>query len=76
MTPQIRALLQMPYSIEQCVLLEMPNFEYIYTQIWAHIHAIENSRQMSLSVAVPYSECPTPSGSMFCSRWCPTWNSI
>ena len=60
-----------PYSSMFC--WRCPTWNSIYTQIWAHLHGAENSRQMWLSV--PYSECRTLYSHMFCSR-CPTWNSI
>ena len=58
-----------PYSSVFCS--RCPIWNSIYTRFWTHIHRVENSRQMWLSVS--YSECPAPYISVFCSRF-PTWN--
>ena len=79
----IHALLRIPFSIQQYVLLKMSYLEqypiYEVGQTYTGQRKsyfgwnTQNSRQMWLSV--PYSECLTPYRSMFCSR-CSAWNSI
>ena len=42
-TPEIRALLRIPYSVQQCVLLEMPYLEYyLYAKLGRSLRGREN----------------------------------